>query len=157
MNLPTAHPAEAIMISPEALEVANAYLTLQDIKKVSEELDISSELVASTLARKEVRSYIDNIFLDYGFNNRFKMREAMDAIIQRKFQELDEAGIGSSKDIADLLALSHKMTMDTLDKLIQLEKIKESNIKSQVNVQINDAGSNYGNLIERLVNASSKS
>jgi molybdenum cofactor biosynthesis enzyme len=78
----------------------------------------------------------------------------MDMLISKKFQELDEAGVGSSKDIADLLALSHKMTMEQLDREIQLEKVRGSNIKSQVNVQINDGGatgSNYGSLLEKLL------
>lgn len=155
MNLPTAHPAEALVISPEALEIANSYLTHQNTKKVSEELDINLDIVTTVLNRKEVKAYINNVFMDLGFNNRFKLREAMDAIIARKFQELDEAGVGSNKDIADLLALSHKMTMDELDRQIQLEKIREANIKSQVNVQINDSGSNYSALLEKIINAGS--
>ena len=157
MNLPVAHPAEAIAISPEALEVANTYLTLQDTKKVAEELDINMDIVVNILSRKEVKAYINNVFMDLGFNNRFKLRKAMDAIIARKFQELDEADVGSGKDIADLLMMSHKMTMDELEKQIQLEKLRESNIKSQVNVQINDGvGTNYSNLLERIINAGSK-
>lgn len=80
------------------------------------------------------------------------MRRAMDTLISKKFQELDEAGVGSSKDIADLLALSHKMTMEQLDREIALEKVRGSNIKSQVNVQINDqSGSNYGTLLDKLL------
>lgn len=146
------HPAEVLEISPEALEVANCYLQTQSAQEVANTLDLPIELVTKTLAKREVRAYIDQVFFDTGFNNRFKMRQAMDAIIQRKFQELDEAEIGSSKDIVDILALSHKMTMETLDKQLELEKLRQQNIKSQVNVQINEAGSNYGNLIEKLIN-----
>lgn len=147
------HPAEVLEISPEALEVANCYLQTQSAKQVADQLELPVELVSKTLAKREVRAYIDQVFFDTGFNNRFRMREAMDAIIQRKFQELDEAEIGSSKDILDILALSHKMTMETLDKQLELEKLRQQNIKSQVNVQINDqtGGSNYGNLIEKLI------
>jgi orotate phosphoribosyltransferase-like protein len=152
-NLPTVTPAEVLEISPEALEIANAYLQVQDADKVADDLDISKDTVLAVLNRREVKSYIDNVFLDLGFNNRFKLRKAMDAIIAKKFQELDEAGIGSSKDILEILQVSHKMTMDYMDKQIQLEKLKSDNVKSQVNVQINDAGSNYGNLIERIINA----
>jgi hypothetical protein len=46
------------------------------------------------------------------------------------------------------------MTMEQLDREIQLEKVRGSNIKSQVNVQINDggsSGSNYGSLLEKLL------
>lgn len=152
------HPAEALTISPESLEIANLYLQLQSIPKVCEELGLPTEMVAEVLDRREIKAYLDNVFFDIGFNNRHKMRQAMDIIIQKKFQELDEAGIGSTKDITEILALSHKMTMEYMDKQIQLEKLRGGHIRNQVNVQINDGvgGSNYGNLIERIINAGSE-
>jgi hypothetical protein len=151
-NLPTTHPAEVLEISPEALEIANCYLIKQSAQEVADELSVSTELVTNILARREVKAYIDQVFFDTGFNNRFRMRDAMDAIIQKKFQELDEADVGSSKDILEILALSHKMTMETLDRQIQLEKLKGSNLRTQTNIQINETGgSNYHSLIERLV------
>ena len=151
--LPAQHPAEVLALDPEGLEVANCYLQTQNLQKTAEELGVSTELVASQLNRREVKVYIDGVFRDMGYNNRFKMRRAMDTLISKKFQELDEAGVGSSKDIADLLALSHKMTMEQLDREIQLEKVRSNNIKSQVNVQINDGGSasNYGSLLDKLL------
>jgi hypothetical protein len=152
-NLPTHTPAETLDISPEALEVANAYLVCQDLKQVADDLDTPLELITQILARREVRAYIDNVFMSIGYNNRFKMREAMDAVIKQKFQELEESGMGSTKDIAELLALSHKMTMDELDKQIKLEQLRQSNIKNQVNVQINDSGSKYNELIQNLLKA----
>ena len=156
MNLPVTTPAEVVNISPEALEVANAYLQSQDINKVSEDLDITVELVSQVLARKEVKAYIDNVFFNLGYNNRFLMREAMDAVIKKKFQELEESDMGSTKDIAELLALSHKMTMDEKAADLNLEKIRQSNIKSQVNVQINDnSGSKYENLVKQLLESGS--
>lgn len=145
-------PAEVLEISPEALEIANSYLQTQNIDQVAANLGIGVHTVTSILEKREVKAYIDHVFFDLGFNNRFRMRNAMDALIQKKFQELEEAEVGSSKDIADLLALSHKMAMEHLDKQIQLEKLKQANIKTQTNIQINDGGSNYGNLIERLLN-----
>jgi hypothetical protein len=81
------------------------------------------------------------------------MRRAMDALIKKKFQELEEAETGSSKDIAELLMMSHKMTMELLDKQIELEKLQANTIKNQVNVQINEVGdgTRYGQLIKQLV------
>lgn len=152
MSLPTVTPAEVLDISPEALEVANCYLQSQDIDKVCTELDIAKEVVTSLLARKEVKAYIDHVFFNLGFNNRFKMRNAMDAILKKKFQEMQESDMGSTKDIADLLALSHKMTMDEMSRQIELEKLRQTNIKNQVNVQINDGGgSKYDNLMRQLM------
>ena len=152
------HPAEALAISPESLEIANLYLQLQSIPQVCEELGLPTEMVAEVLDRREIKAYLDNVFFDIGFNNRHKMRQAMDLIIQKKFQQLDEAGIGSNKDITEILALSHKMTMEYMDKQIQLEKLRGGGIRNQVNVQINDGtgNSNYGNLIERIINAGSE-
>jgi hypothetical protein len=149
-NLPTHTPAEVLAISPEYLEIANSYLQLQDIRATSEELDLPPEIVTETLNRREVKAYIDHVFFNMGFNNRFKMRRAMDAIIQKKFQELEESETGSAKDIAELLALSHKMTMDEMSKQIDLEKARSANIKNQLNVQVNNGGSKYDNLIRQL-------
>jgi hypothetical protein len=150
-TLPTTTPAEVLDISPEALEVANCYLQNQNLEEVSALLDMPIELVTQLLSKTEVKSYIDHVFFDLGFNNRFKMRRAMDAIIKKKFQELEESEMGSTKDIAELLALSHKMTMDEMGRQIELEKLKQSNIKSQVNVQINDGGTKYDTLIQKLI------
>lgn len=152
MTLPVTTPAEALEISPEALEVANCYLQLQDLDKVADELDITKELASHILAKREVKAYIDHVFFNLGFNNRFKMRAAMDAVIQKKFQELEESEMGSTKDIAELLALSHKMTMDEMARQIELEKLRQTNIKNQVNVQINETGgTKYDNLIKQLI------
>jgi hypothetical protein len=151
LTAPTSHPAEILEISPEALEVANAYLQTQSAAQVSEDLNIDQRTVATILARREVKAYIDQVFFDIGFNNRFKMRAAMDAIIAKKFEELDDAGIGSNKDILEILALSHKMTMESLQKEIELKKLEGSQVKSQTNIQINDSKSNYSSLLERLI------
>jgi hypothetical protein len=150
--LPTTTPAESLDISPEALEIANVYLQCQDIRETSTTLDIAPELVTQILNKREVKAYIDHVFMNIGFNNRFKMRDAMDAVIKQKFQELQDSGMGSTKDIADLLALSHKMSMDEFDRQLKLETLRQTNIKNQVNVQINDGdGSRYSSLIQTLL------
>jgi len=145
-------PAETLQISPEALEVANCYLQTNSSEVVSQELGVPLDRVCEILARPEVRGYVDRVFFDSGYNNRFLMRRAMDAVIKRKFEELEEAGVGSGKDIADLLHLSHKMSMDLLDREIQLQKLRtESAPQRQVNVQINDDGTKYSQLIHKLI------
>lgn len=156
-NLPTnVAPAELLEISPEALEVANCYLQLQCARKVADELELQPTLVTQILARREVKHYINQVFFDTGFNNRHTMRAAMDAVLRKKFQEMEDADVGSNKDIAELLALSHKMSMELLDREIQLEKLRQDNSggpKSQVNVQINEGGdgTRYGALISKLL------
>ncbi len=145
-------PAETLKMAPEALEVANCYLQLQDTRQVAEALELDPQTVTDYLSRKEVRSYIDHVFYDMGYNNRFLMRRAMDALIKKKFQELEESETGSAKDIADLLQMSHRMAMDHLDREIQLEKARQTNApQKQVNVQINDDTSKYAQLVQRLI------
>lgn len=154
-TLPTASPAEVIAISPEALEVANCYLQFQNAAQVAEELQLPSDQVTQILSRREVRAYIDHVFFDMGFNNRFRLRSLMDTIIAKKLEEMDEAGVSTSKDILEILALSHKMTMEAYDKEIALRKLDQSNVKTQTNIQINDQsvseGSRYGSLLEKLL------
>ncbi len=154
-NLPTTTAAEVLDISPEALEVANCYLQEPDIAKVAYTLEISPEMVTQILNRREVKAYVDQVFFNLGFNNRFKIRSAMDAIIAKKFKDMDESETGSTKDISELLALSHKITMENMDREIKLETLRANNIKTQTNIQINDnaGGSKYTSLIERLMSA----
>lgn len=154
MSLPTTHPAEALNISPEALEVANCYLQNPDLYQVAEQLQISPDLVGEILARREVKAYVDQVFYSLGFNNRFKMGDLMDQIIRKKLQDMDEAEVGSTKDISELLALKHKMLMEHMDREIKLESLRASNtVKTQTNIQINEGagGSRYSALIERLM------
>jgi len=148
-NLPT----ETLQISPEYLEVANCYLQVQDIEQVAQSLELPPQQVQQILKRPDVKSYINHVFFDLGFNNRFRMRQAMDAVLRQKFQELEEAQMGSSKDISELLALSHKMTMEQLQLELQLEKLRSGTPQSQVNVQINELGdgSRYGQLLQKLL------
>ena len=78
----------------------------------------------------------------------------MDALIKQKFHELEESQMGSTKDIAELLQMSHKMSMDLLDREIQLEKARtQTGPQKQVNVQINEGleGSKYGKLVQQLI------
>lgn len=146
-------PTDTIQIQPEYLEVANLYLQSQDTGEVADSLGIPQSDVAQILRRPDVKGYINQVFFDVGFNNRFRLRKAMDALIQQKFQELEESQTGSSKDISELLALSHKMTMEQLQAEIQLEKIRSGGPRNQVNVQINEGGdgTRYGQLIQQLL------
>lgn len=148
------NPGEVLVMAPEHIEVANTYLELQDIAKTAFRLGVDQHKVSEILSKKHVKAYIDNVFMEVGFNNRFKMRSLMDTVIEKKLQEMEEADIGSSKDITEILALSHKMAMDILDRQIKLATIEGKNqvIKSQTNVQINEApgGTNYESLLNKL-------
>ena len=149
-------PAETLKISPESLEVANCYLQYQSIPEVSLQLGISPETITQLLARREVKAYIDSVFLDMGYNNRARVRGLLDNIINKKLEEMEESGIGSSKDITEILALNHKIMIETLDRQIKLEEAKSKNntiIRNQTNVQLN-GGENYQALLNKLLNPS---
>jgi hypothetical protein len=78
----------------------------------------------------------------------------MDEMIASKLEEAQESGMYSSKDLADLLQMAHKMRMDEIK--AQGEHDKAGVIKNQTNVQINQEGmpfgsGNYGKLMERLL------
>ena len=157
-QLPQTSPAEILEISPENLEIANCFLELQDSQRVADVLDVPVDMVTRILARSEIKAYVNQVFFEVGFNNRFRMRDLMDTLIKKKLQDMSESETGSNKDILDLVAQSHKMSMELLDKEIQLEKLRQGNetasIRSQTNIQINDGlgdGTKYGALISKLL------
>ena len=142
-------------ISPEGLEVANAYLELGNIQAVCVRLKLDEGECSEILAKREVKGYIDQVYLDTGYRNRFKLAEALDDLIDKKMEEAEESEIYSNKDLADLLQMAHKMRMDEIKAQAELEKAKASNIKSQTNVQINGevpfGQGNYGELMKKLL------
>ena len=142
-------------ISPEGLEIANAYLELGNIPAVSARLNVAEQDVTELLAKREVKSYIDTVYLDSGYRNRFKLGAALDDLIERKLEEAEESEMYSNKDLADLIQMAHKMRMDELKAQAEMEKAKASQIKTQNNVQINAevpfGQGNYGELMKKLL------
>jgi len=143
-------------ISPEGLEIANAYLELGNIPAVSVRLKISEGKISEYLAKREVKQYVDQVYLDSGYRNRFKLAEVLDTIIDKKLDEADESEVYSTKDLADLVALSHKIRMDEMKAQTELEKARAANIKNQTNIQVNNSEmpfgqGNYGELMKKLL------
>jgi hypothetical protein len=142
-------------ISPEGLEVANAYLETGNISDVCRRLSITESDVSEMLAKREVKQYIDQVYLDTGYRNRFKLADALDNLIEQKLEEAHESEVYTNKDLADLLQMAHKMRMDEMKAQADLEKAQASNIKNQTNVQINGevpfGQGNYGELMKKLL------
>ena len=150
---------EVTTISPEGLEVANAYLQFGNIRAVCEMLADPENQVVELLNKREVKKYIDTVYLDMGYRNKNNIATVLDEMIQSKLEEAQETGVYSSKDLADLLQMAHKMRMDEIKAQAELLKAETTNIRNQTNVQINDAAlpfgqGNYGKLMEKLVNGS---
>ena len=146
---------ELTTISPEGLEVANCYLQFGNIRAVVESLGVPENKVVELLNKREVKKYIDTVFLDMGYRNKNNIASLLDEVIESKLEEAKESGVYSSKDLADLLQMAHKMRMDDIKAMAELEKAKSSSIKNQTNVQINSempfGQGNYGKLMEKLL------
>jgi len=148
---------EVTTISPEGLEVANCYLQFGNIRAVCEYMGVAENQVVEVLNKREVKKYIDTVYLDMGYRNKNNIASVLDEMIQSKLEEAQETGVYSSKDLADLLQMAHKMRMDEIKAQADLLKAESTNIRNQTNVQINDAGlpfgqGNYGKLMEKLLN-----
>ena len=150
---------EVTTISPEGLEIANSYLQFGNIRGVCQHLQVSEDRVVESLNKREVKKYIDTVYLDMGFRNKNNIATALDEIIQSKLEEAQETGMYSNKDLADLLQMAHKMRMDEIKAQTDAEKATTS-IRTQNNVQINDGSlpfgqGNYGKLMDKLINGES--
>jgi hypothetical protein len=143
-------------ISPEGLEIANSYLQYGNIRGVCDYLQVSEQQVVDVLNKREVKKYIDTVYLDMGYRNKNNIGSLLDEMIASKLEEAPESGVSSSKDLADLLQMAHKMRIDALTAQPAHLNAEGSNIKNQTNVQINDSipfgQGNYGKLMEKLLN-----
>lgn len=147
---------EITTISPEGLEIANCYLQYGNIRAVCDYMQVPENQVVDILNKREVKRYIDTVYLDMGYRNKNNIASLLDEMIQSKLDEAQESGVYSSKDLADLLQMAHKMRMDEIKAMSELEKAQNaSSIRNQTNVQINEAlpfgQGNYGKLMEKLL------
>ena len=145
---------EITTISPEGIEIANTYLQYGNIREVCNYLCVPEDKVVAILNKREVKQYIDTVYLDMGYRNRNNLASVMDDMIASKLEEAVETGIYSKKDLADLLQMAHKMRMDEIKAQAELEKA--TTVRNQTNVQINEGipfgQGNYGKLMEKLLN-----
>ena len=145
----------ATKMSPEGLEIANSYLEHGSIPAVASKLRVSQNEVSEILNKREIKQYIDTVFLDTGYRNRFKLSETLDMLIEKKLEESEETQIYTNKDMADLIQLAHKMRMEEIKAQTEMEKAKAMTVKTQVNIQDNSGTpfgqGNYGQLIKKLM------
>ena len=145
----------ATKMSPEGLEIANSYLEHGSIPAVASKLRVSQNEVSEVLNKREIKQYIDTVFLDTGYRNRFKLSETLDMLIEKKLEESEETQMYTNKDMADLIQLAHKMRMEEIKAQTEMEKAKAMTVKTQVNIQDNSGSpfgqGNYGELIKKLM------
>ena len=146
---------ELTTISPEGLEVANSYLTFGNIRAVVEQLGVAENKVVELLNKREVKKYIDTVYLDMGYRNKNNIATLLDEMIESKLDEAKESGVYSNKDLADLLQMAHKMRIDEIKAQAELQKAEATSVKSQTNIQVNEGvpfgQGNYGKLMEKLL------
>ena len=135
-----------VALTPEALDIANAYLTYGSAKDTAEQLQIPEYQVVQLLERKDVKDYITGIYLDRGYRNKHKIGEVLDRMIQSKLEEAEESGIYTCKDLLELLKFAHQMRVD---------EIKNDQTGPTVNIA-NFGQGNYGQLMERLLDKGDK-
>jgi|TARA_R100000084_G_scaffold19314_2_gene6492 hypothetical protein len=145
----------ATKMSPEGLEIANSYLEHGSIPAVCADLGVQENEVSEMLNKREIKQYIDTVFLDTGYRNRFKISETLDMLIEKKLEESEETQIYTNKDMADLLQMAHKMRIEEMKAQTELKKAEAQSVKNQVNIQHNSelpfGQGNYGELIKKLL------
>ena len=145
---------EITVISPEGLEIANHYLSNGSCSiKTAELMDLPIDEVDRYLSKREVRSYIDRLYNESGFRNRDKMGSVWDAILSSKLEELDDTGMGSSKDIVEIMTAMHKFNIDTMNLQLKILEAEKANAPAVVlNTQNNNyGGDNYNSLLEKIL------
>ncbi len=143
------NPLTQFDVSPELLEVTNEYVKTLNIDKTATALAIPKQAVVELLEKKEAKRYIDAIFLEQGYLNRNKLNDVMTGIIDLKLEEMEETGLGSNKDILEILKFAHQMRMD------HAKAQQEDTPGQQYNIQNNFGGDNYSKLMEQIITGGS--
>lgn len=151
------------LMSPEGMDVIEAYLQCgSDVPSAARSLGMSEIAFRDIMNRSEVKNYLNDIFMESGFRNRDRLFGVLDEVIKRKLEELEETGMGSDQDIMDILWKAHKMKMEEMKMMVELEKAKAASRAptNQTNIQNNiiaGAGDqNYMDLITSLATGGKK-
>jgi len=149
----TGQDVAADTISPEGALVAETYLQEGcDVARTSQALSMPPHEISRMIQEKAVDNYITQVISDSSLRSMDKISDAMDELIQKKLNELEELEMTSSKDIADLLNMHHKMQVDKARILADKQKKVEKINARQTNVSISNFDSgNYGRLMHALI------
>ncbi len=92
---------EAPALDPVVLAIANDYLSGKSIETIADEYGITADRVTSVVEKREVKTYIDNVFATQGYLNRARRIALINKVIDQKVQDAIETGIYSKKDLLD--------------------------------------------------------
>lgn len=131
-----------IRIQPENLEVANIYLETGSVEDAAARSGVSIQVVHDILAKREVKEYINSVYMDTGYRNRFKIGNLLDEMIKSKLEEAEQTGFFTKYDLLDLLKFAQTIRIDE-------QKIPQN----QTNIQINNefGEGKYGELMKKLI------
>ena len=133
LNEPLAAPA----LDPTYLLVANDFLAGQSIDEIAKNHSLTMDQVTSIIENKEVKSYVDNVYLSQGYLNRQKRLSVINKVIDEKLQEAFESGVYSKKDLLDWMKLLNDMETSARPK-------RETGVAVQIN-------NNYDSLMKDLL------
>ena len=144
-DLTTISEGTSVKLSPEHLLFAPTYLSSLSLAETAKELRITEADASELYNNKDVRRFIDTVFLQQGYLHKFKLVGILEKIIDSKLQEAEETGIYSNKDLLEVVSLLHKIHMDH-------EKVTaEKSPSRQTNVQVNNYGENFASLLDQIV------
>lgn len=143
---------DLVKIAPENLEVANAYLSTGSAIVAANQLGVTPDKVYEIIGKPEVEKYMNSVYLDQGYRNRFRLAELLDEVMEKKLEEARETDVYSSKDLVDIIALAHKITEDHRKESKATTQIRQQNV--QINSPFGEG--NYGKLMEKLLNGQSE-
>ena len=129
---------EYVPLAPEDMIIASTYLETMDMNETAARLGVELHKVSEYLNKPVVQKYLTEVFMDSGYRNRFKLGKLLDDIIDKKLQEMEEAEIGSSKDIMEILEMVAKIRKTEMELQIKLEEARNGKPKRQTNIQINN-------------------
>lgn len=103
-------------LDPVILGVANSHLEGQNLQEISEYYNIPVDLISQILDKKEVKSYVDNVFLNQGYMSRLKRIDLINKVVNAKMQEALETDIFTKKDLLDWMKLLNDMEKEVRPK-----------------------------------------
>jgi hypothetical protein len=100
---------EAPEIDPVLLGIANRHIEGDTIQNIATQFNISEDRVAQVLDRREVKQYVDQVYLSQGFLNRFKRIQLINQVIEKKIQDVALGEEYTKKDLLEWLRLLQDM------------------------------------------------
>lgn len=132
-------------LDPILLGVANEYLKGTTISDIAEQFSTSGDVIVSVLEKKDVKSYVEGVYMTQGYMDRFRKLEIINKVIEEKLKEAMETGTHSKKDLFDWVKLASQMESDMRPKQ-----------QPGLAVQINN-NTNYDQLMMDLVTINKES